>query len=92
MMDRCLTLNIEYDLKRDSYSSSGDLNENGKREVVETFLRGQMGKGKDETPHNERDKYHIQLRWFPDDDRIEATSDTGNKSLRDGLLVGFLKT
>lgn len=87
-----LTLDVLYDLKKDKFQTRGDVNQEGAREIVETFLRGQIGAGKDESKVNQREIYRIQLRWYPYDDRIEADSNTGNKSLRDGLLLSYLRS
>lgn len=92
MVLKYLTLDILYDLKKDKFETRGDVNEEGRRELVESFLRGQIGAGKDESKVNQREIYIIQLRWYPSDDRIEADSNTGNKSLRDGLLINYLRS
>lgn len=86
-----LVLRVVYDVKKDKFTSSGDLNEDGKREVIESFLRSQMGAGADRREYIKRRKYEIELRWFPEDDNIEVISNTGNKGLRDGLLLKFFK-
>lgn len=87
-----LTLEIIYDLKKNKFETRGDVNEEGVKELVGTFLRGQIGAGMDEREPIQRDTYRIQLRWYPSDDRIEADSNTGNKSLRDGLLLSYLRS
>lgn len=92
MVLKYLTLDILYDLKKDKFETRGDVNEEGIKELVETFLRGQIGAGMDEREPSQRNTYRIQLRWYPTDDRIEADSNTGNKSLRDGLLINYLRT
>jgi len=86
-----LTLTIQYDIKKDDFKVTGNLNEEGRREVLENFLRSQMGAGKDETPPKMQDAYRITLRWYPSNDRITADYDTGNKGLRDGILMDLLK-
>ena len=70
--------------KDGSYSISGNLNEEGQSEVLENFLRGQMWAKKDEIPANK--SYIIEIRWYPEDDRIESYSNTGNIGLRNGIL------
>ena len=85
-----LVLDIKYDIKKDSFEVSGDVNKEGREEIVDTFLRGQMGKGEDKSKVNERDVYHIQMKWYPQNDNIEVQYDTGNKGLRDGILMHYL--
>jgi len=85
-----LTCRIQYDVKKDEFIVNGDLNREGRSEVIEGFLRGQMGKGRDRTKPEKRDVYHITLNWYPENDRIEVSSDTGNKGLREGILMRYL--
>jgi hypothetical protein len=92
MKIQCLELEVLYDLKKDKFEMRGDVNQDGARELVETFLRGQIGAGKDKGEPAKRKVYAIQLRWYPTDDRIEVNSNTGNKSLRDGLLLNYLRS
>ena len=51
-----------------------------------------MGAGEDKSKANKLDIYHIALDWYPYLDRIESTSDTGNRGLREGILGRFLDT
>jgi hypothetical protein len=60
-------------------------------EIVGEFLRGQMGRGKDETPPNEQEVYTIKLTVDLSFDIFKASSDCGNKGLRDGILMYFLR-
>ena len=87
-----LVLDIKYDIKKDSFEVSGDVNKEGQEEIVDTFLRGQMGKGEDKSKANERYVYHIQMKWYPQNDDIEVQYDTGNKGLRDGILMHYLSS
>ena len=87
-----LTLNIRYHLDSDKFEVEGDVSREGCGELVETFLRGQIGAGKDESEPNEQDIYNIGLRWYPENDKIEVSSDTGNKGLRDGILMHYLQS
>ena len=86
-----LTLNIKYYINSDQFEVGGNVNRKGREELVSTFLRGQIGAGKDDSKPNEKDTYNTQLKWYPENDRIEVRSDTGNKGLRDGILVHYLK-
>lgn len=86
-----LTLDIRYHLKEDRFEVAGDVNEKGRISLIETFLRGQIGAGRDESKVIKRKIYYIQLEWHPADDRIEVKYNTGNKGLRDGILMNFLR-
>ncbi len=88
----CLTLDIQYDIDTDQFKVEGKANEEGRKELVETFLREQISAGEDNRTPIKRQTYHIQLRWHPENDVIEASSDTGNKGLRDGILMQYLKS
>lgn len=86
-----LTLDIKYNVRKNEFDISGDVNDEGQRELVEAFLMGQIGSGPDYTKPEIRDTYNIILKWHPVDDRIEVESDTGNKGLRAGILLDFLR-
>ena len=45
----------------------------------------------DNSKANRRDVYHITLKWDPQQDDICISDDTGNKGLRDGILMDFLR-
>ena len=85
------TMEITYDVEKDKFDVKGDLNPDGQTEVLESFLRLQIGEGKDPNPMVEREQYHIKLQWFPDIDEIRSEYDTGNKGLRDGLLMELFR-
>ncbi|MBS3081583.1 hypothetical protein J4416_01430 [Candidatus Pacearchaeota archaeon] len=86
-----LTVGVNWRVKDDHYEAFGNANREGQEEIVSNFLRSQMGAGKDERTPQEHDVYSIRLEWHPEDDRIESYSNTGNFSLRDGILIGFLR-
>ncbi len=84
------TLNIEYDFKTSKSKITGDVKKENRSDIIATFLSLQTGKGKDESKANEKDVYKISIRWYPEGDKFEATYDTGNKGLRDGILYHVL--
>jgi len=86
-----LTLDIQYHINSDQFEVGGNVNREGREELVSTFLKGQMGSGKNDSKPNEQDTYKIRLKWYPENDRIEVWGDTGNKGLRDGILMHYLK-
>lgn len=60
-------------------------------EVVEAFLRCQIGAGQDKTPPDTRDVYSIRIDLDLRDDSFRVQHDCGNKGLRDGILMAVLK-
>jgi hypothetical protein len=90
--DEFLTLDLKYHVKEDRFEVGGTLNEDGRREIVANWLRGQMGSGRDNSKPADREVYSISIQWYPDQDRLEAQYDTGNKGLREGILMRYLET
>lgn len=84
-----LTIDIIYPLEG-KFELKGDVNREGQIEIIDGFLRNQIGKGEDKKQSNKQDIYHISLKWFPRDDTIQVSDDTGNKGLRDGILMDVL--
>ena len=87
-----LILDIKYHTDSDKFEIGGDLNRKGQRELVETFLLSQFGAGKDKSKPNKLATYYIRLKWYPEDDNIKVSSNTGNKGLREGILIDFLES
>ena len=85
-----LTFNIKYDISKNKFETSGSVKEEGRKELVDTFLRFQIGAGEDKRKANERDVYNIRLEWYPQNDNIRVTDNTGNKGLRDGILIHYI--
>lgn len=88
----CLVLDIKYHRGSDKFEVEGDINQEEQKDIVETFLSTQIGRGIDESKPNEKDTYRIRLEWYPEDDTIKVSSDTGNKGLRDGILMHYLES
>jgi len=90
--DQFLTIDLKYHVKEDKFEVGGTLNEEGRRQIVENWLRGQMGAGRDNSKPVDRKVYSISIQWYPDEDRLEAQYDTGNRALREGILMRYLET
>ena len=86
-----LSAEIQYDISKDKFSMSSEMTLEGLVEIIENFIRGQMGEGEDKTAPNEQDVYHFRITWDPTEDDIRVSSDTGNKGLREGILMHFLR-
>lgn len=84
-------MEIKYHVKDDKFETFGDLKKKAMIELVEEFLRLQVGQGEDLVPPRDLDTYTIRLKWYPENDGIEVVSNTGNRGLRDGILMEFLK-
>lgn len=90
-LEKYFRLGIHYDIRKDEFTTEGDFNARGEKEIIHEFLRGQIGAGEDDRKPKERDTYDIELRWYCDNDAIEARCNTGNKGLRDGILWHYLE-
>jgi hypothetical protein len=77
--------------KKNPFRSSGNMTTNAKITILDTIIRNQEGKGPDKSKRNERDVYHIKIKWYPENDRVETDSDTGNDSLTAGILATYLE-
>lgn len=86
------TAMIVYFLKDDKFNVSSSMSEEGVREVVEAFLHGEMGKGRDDREAEVRDEYTIKLGIDFSDDTIYVSDDCGNCGLRDGILMHYLRS
>lgn len=90
MVKNYLTLKLEYKANTGKFTVSGDVKKSKQKDLVEIFLREQIGAGVDNSEAHRRNTYHIELKWYPENDRIEVVDDTGRKGLRDGILYQFL--
>ena len=86
-----LEMVVDYNLRADTFQIRGDLNQEGQREIIENFIRSQIGEGKDTRQPKRQEVYHVSLKWYPENDRFVFADDTGNKSLSLGILGDVLK-
>ena len=90
-----LTLTIDFTIgdggEDDTFELGGTVKKEGAAEIIENWLRSQMGAGPDGTPAKQLKTYHIEIDWYPSDDRLTCWSNCGNDGLRDGLLLYVLK-
>jgi len=82
---------INYNISENRFKVDTSLNKRGQYEIVENFLRSQIGASIDKSVLVRREEYRIELKWFPQNDDFSSKDDTGNKGLRDGILIDFLK-
>jgi len=86
-----LYLNIRYTVEADTFETESNIKPAHRAEVLEGFLRCQIGKGEDATPAEEREVYTIKIQLDLTDDTYYVEHDCGNKGLRDGILMRVLK-
>jgi hypothetical protein len=82
-----LVMNINYNIKKGSFKITGNVNTVGQKIILETFLESQIGAGADKSKPNTKEVYNIRFNVDLSYDNIKVSSDTGNKSLRDGILL-----
>ena len=84
-------VDIKYDICKDHLIFGGNIGREGRRELIQTFLEIQKGKGTDKRKPNKNEIYYIKLSWYPEDDKIKVEDNTGNRGLRDGILLRCLE-
>jgi hypothetical protein len=86
-----LTMNIAYKAADRTFKIEGDVKKEKRADMINEFLRMQMGNGADKSEPIKRKEYNINLRWYPENDTFKVESNTGNKSLREGILLDILR-
>lgn len=59
-------------------------------DMLEEWLRGQIGQGEDKNPANKKAEYQIDIWIDLSYDRFSVKSDTGNKGLTCGIVMSLL--
>jgi hypothetical protein len=90
MTNEYLTMTIDYKANG-LFKISGNVKEDQQIEVLETFLKRQAGAGVDIRRPDYKDNYQISLKLNLENNKIEATCNTGNYEFRDGILRIILK-
>ena len=85
-----LQVMIEYP-KNGKYQISGNVKQTYVPELINNFLMDQMGKGEDNRKPEKREKYTILIEVDLSCDGFNASDNTGNKGLRDGILMDVSK-
>ena len=90
-----LTLTIDFTIgdedEPDTFVLGGTIKQSAAKEIIDNWLRSQMGAGVDGRPANRLKTYHIEIDWYPGNDRFRCRSNCGNDGLRDGLLLYVVK-
>ena len=82
------TVVIEYDIAKNKFTTTSDINE--PKEIVELWLRQQIGAGKDNSPVAQHDVYRIEILCDFSYDKMNCVHNCENKGLRDGILLHYL--
>ncbi|MCU0642047.1 MAG: hypothetical protein MUF61_00505 [archaeon] len=90
MTNDYLSMCIKYSMGSRKFKITGNVSREGRIRILEAFLREQMGAGVDNSEANRKGNYRILLKWYPENDDIACTYNTGNKGLRDGILKDVL--
>lgn len=85
-----LIIDIEYNGPTGEYKLDTNVREEYVNDLLETWIQGQAGRGKDTAKANELDIYHIRITCDLSYDTFRVRSDTGNKSLTCGIIMAVL--
>ncbi len=86
-----LYLELWYNIKTDMFGVNTDIKPEAQNEIVSAFLSTQMGRGRDDRELYIRDVYNIKIEVNLSEDIFNLSDDCGNKGLREGILMQFLK-
>jgi len=86
-----LSMTLKYNMKTDLFEISGNVADEKITEVMQEWLRGQLGLGKDDNEPNDKEIYTIIINLNLEDDTFTIQSDTGNASLTCGIVAHFLE-
>lgn len=82
---------ISYDMKNpDKTVVRTNTKMEGVKEILETWLQCQVGKGEDKSKASEKDEYKVQIGLELDKDIFHINSDAGNKGLTCGIIIDVL--
>lgn len=86
-----LFIEITYPIDQpDKFTITGTIKSEKHADIIADFLQLQVGKGADDSPAKELAVYHIRIELELENDTFKSSSDTGNKGLRDGILMDVL--
>jgi len=84
-------LKLKYNINTDKFDIDSNIKLEMQGEIVSNFLRGQIGQGEDNREADKREIYEIALNLDLSCDKYTVLHNCGNKGLRDGILINFLK-
>lgn len=91
-----LVLEIHYKLPDDpkvpeSFTISGNVKEERRKDVLDEFLRTQLGAGRDDSPPNRKEEFCICITCDLSSDTFRVKHDCGNDGLMTGLVMEVAK-
>jgi hypothetical protein len=84
-------IKIKYNINKDTFTIDSNLKSEAVKDLIATFLQTQIGAGVDKSPSIDRETYVIRIDLDMSDDTFNVSHNTGNKGLRDGMLLHVLK-
>jgi hypothetical protein len=91
MPENYLIIKIHFDLlKLKKTTIKTNAKKNRLEKMLETWLFGQSGQGKDSKTPNRESAYEIEIKLDFSDDTFYTESDTGNKNLTCGIVASVL--
>ena len=84
-----LHLKIVYNMGTETFKTEGTIRDDARAELIEAFIRAQVGEGADYRRPVKRDVYSIELRLRQDTCFVEDNA--GNNALRNFILVKVLE-
>ena len=85
---RPLTIDIHFNIDEPSKSAIyTDIKPERLQDVLEGWVRAQMGKGADSARPNDKSEYHITIQLDLSFDTYQTQSDTGNEGLTAGIVA-----
>jgi len=91
MSDAIMWVRIKYPVKEpEKYTIETNLKGEYIEEILSDYLRSIMGAGEDNSPAEIKDVYEINIDLDLENDSFSASSNTGNKGLRDGIVMDVL--
>lgn len=87
-----IIVKIKYNLKEpDETIIETNANEEAVSEILETWLSGQINRGKDDSQCNEKDEFEVVIRLDLSNDTFSTNSDTNNKSVTCGIVIDVFR-
>lgn len=94
MTPHIVTVEVEYDIKNDKFTilDTTTAKKEALSEIIENYIRSQIGSGENASKPIEREVYHIKVALNLDVDSFRVTHDCGNDGLCLGILLNLLQT
>ena len=91
MFSEDVILEISHNIQNGTTTIKTNARKEALEEVLEAWLYGQMGQGEDTNPPRMKETYSIRIALDLSTDTFRTASDTGNKGLTCGIIMGVHK-